>query len=36
MVDMMSAFRSYEANIKSAQIQGDSLSSLITNVGRGK
>ncbi len=36
MVDMMNAYRSYEANIRSAQIQGDSLGQLINNVGRSK
>lgn len=34
MIDMMTAFRSYEANIKSVQIQGDSLAQLLGSVTR--
>jgi flagellar basal-body rod protein FlgG len=34
MIDMVGAFRSYEANIKSAQMQNDSLTQLFGNVGR--
>ncbi len=34
MVDMMTAFRSYEANVKSVQIQGDSLTQLLGSVTR--
>ncbi|MBI5837368.1 MAG: flagellar basal-body rod protein FlgF [Candidatus Eisenbacteria bacterium] len=36
MIDMVAAFRSYESNMKSAQLQGDTLSVLINNVGRAR
>jgi flagellar basal-body rod protein FlgF len=36
MIDMLNAFRSYEANMKSAQAQSESTGVLVNNVGRSR
>lgn len=36
MIDMLNAFRSYESNVKSAQVQSDSVGVLVNNVGRAR